>query len=89
MDYKIIIMKKVLCIIVNHNHGVLVKKAIKSLVSLPDLTAFDILLINNIPDVELENWIINLNYNITVETNEKVCGFAKNNNNGIRKYASS
>ena len=81
-------MKKVLCIIVNHNHGRLVKKTIRSLVSLPDLTAFDILLINNVPDIELENWIVDLNYDIIVEKNEKVCGFATNNNNGIKKYAS-
>ena len=71
---------------INHLHGKLIKSAIDSLLGLPDKVDFDLLVINNLPDVELENWV-RANYkNIIIENNSKIYGFAENVNFGIDKY---
>jgi len=77
---------RVLCVTVNHDHGNMLKRMIKSIYSLPDKNKFDFILVDNNQEKEIINWVEKHYSQIKLIKNNSPHGFAKNINNIFKKY---
>ena len=82
-------MLDLVVVIVNHNHGVLVRKTVESLYSLPDRALFQLVVVDNTPTDDFSRWLL-IHYSKTLIINNTILqGFAHNNNQAIRKAPDS
>jgi hypothetical protein len=74
-------------ILINHNHGDLIKRTINSLGQLPDECPFHLFVVNNLPDPGLTEWLREGFPSVTRIENSVSRGFSANVNGVIRDHA--
>jgi len=77
-------MNTLAIIIVNHNHGEMFRKCVKSLFDLPDEIEFKLIVVNNIPGDNAAEWLTENYPLVELINNQTADGFASNVNKAIR-----
>lgn len=77
-------MLDLIIITVNHNHGVLARKAVESLYALPDRARFQFIAVDNASTDGFSDWLSGHYPQAILIRNEQPKGFSHNNNQAIR-----